>query len=196
MLLYLLAFLACFLVDLVPFFGPPAWTAMVFFQIKYDLNIWLVLIVGVLGSALGRYTLSQYIPALSAKIITTQKQEDIAFIGQKLTNKGWRVRLFVFVYTLVPLPSTPLFTAAGIARVSQWQIIPSFVAGKFISDMAMVLSGDYAARNAIAIANGLFSWQSILGTVLSMLLIVAFLGIDWRQWLQHNKFRLDFRFWK
>jgi hypothetical protein len=58
MWLYVAVFLAALAVDLIPIFGPPAWTAMVFFVMKFDLNPWAVLDVGVPGSALGRYLLS------------------------------------------------------------------------------------------------------------------------------------------
>jgi membrane protein YqaA with SNARE-associated domain len=193
---YFLVFIAAFIVDLVPFFGPPAWTVMVFFQMRYGLNIWMVLAIGVFGSTLGRYILSLYIPYLSAKIIKEQKNEDIQFIGQKLANNGWRVQLFVLLYTLMPLPSTPLFTAAGMARIKTINIIPAFLVGKFISDTVMVLAGDYVAKNAAAIANGFLSWKTISGTLLGVVLICIFLFIDWHKLLQEKKFRLSFNILK
>ena len=193
---YVLVFIAAFIVDLVPFFGPPAWTVMVFFQIRYDLNIWMVLVIGVVGSTLGRYILSLYIPVLSAKIIKKKKNEDIQFIGQKLANNGWQVQLFVLLYTLMPLPSTPLFTAAGMAKIKPMHIIPAFIAGKFTSDMIMVLTGSYAVKNATAIANGFLSWKTISGTMLGVIIICIFLFIDWHKLLQEKKFRLNFNIWK
>lgn len=149
-----------------------------------------------LGSTLGRYILSLYIPFLSAKIINKQKNEDIQFIGEKLSGAGWRIQLFVLLYTLVPLPSTPLFTAAGMARIKPMHIIPAFFAGKFISDMVMVLTGDYAAKNAQAVVSGLFTWKTISGTVIGVIIIVVFLFIDWHRLLQQKKFRLNFHIWK
>jgi membrane protein YqaA with SNARE-associated domain len=196
MIYYALVFFASLLVDLLPFIGPPAWTVMVYFQIQYGLDIWWVLATGVLGSTLGRYILSLYMPLLSEKIISAQKKEDIEFVGKQLKGKTGRVRLFVLLYTLVPLPSTPLFTAAGIARINAKYILPSFIVGKFISDMLMVLSGDYAARNAIAIANGFFTWKSVLGLFIGLLIIVLFFGIDWRALLQNKKIRFNFKIWK
>ncbi|WP_240609262.1 hypothetical protein [Flavipsychrobacter stenotrophus] len=193
---YSLVFIAAFIVDLVPFFGPPAWTVMVFFQMRYGLNIWMVLVAGVLGSTLGRYILSLYIPFLSAKIIKVQKNEDIQFIGQKLGNNGWRVQLFVLLYTLMPLPSTPLSTAAGMARIRTINIVLASFVGKFISDMIMVLTGDYVAKNAQAVAHGFLSWKTISGTLLGLILICVFLFIDWHKLLRENKFRLNFNIWK
>jgi membrane protein YqaA with SNARE-associated domain len=196
MLLYILVFIASFLVDVIPFFGPPAWTVMVFFQMRYSLNIWMVLVFGVIGSAVGRYTLSLYMPFFSDRFLNTQKKEDIDFLGKKLSGGSWKVQLFVLLYTMVPLPSVPLFTAAGIARVKTLYFMPAFIVGKFVSDMIMVLSGDYAAKNALAIAKGVLSWKSLLGTSIGITILVAFLSIDWRALLVENKFRLNFKIWK
>lgn len=195
MLYYLFVFLVALLVDIIPFVGPPAWVVMVYFQIRYDLNIWQVLIFGVAGSALGRYILSAYMPVVFGGLINQQKKEDLQFIGSKLSDNTWRVQLFVLLYTLVPLPSTPLFTAAGMARIKVIYIIPAFILGKFVSDMIMVLSGDYAAKNAIAIAEGLLSWQSLVGFVSGILIIAFFLFIDWKNLLQNKRFRLSFHIW-
>ncbi len=196
MWLYVIVFLASLLVDLLPFVGPPAWTVMVFLQMRYGLNIWLVLIFGVLGSTLGRYILSLYIPMLSAHMIKDKKSRDIQFIGEKLGKSGWKVQLFVLFYTLLPLPSTPLFTAAGMAKIRAMIILPAFLVGKFTSDMIMVLTGDYVAKNAVSISKGLLSWKSISGTAVGIVIILMFLFIDWHKLLQEKKFTMNFNIWK
>ncbi len=193
---YIIVFIASMIVDLIPFAGPPAWTVMVFMTMQYKLNIWWVLITGVLGSTLGRYGLSLYIPWLSGKFIKMEKNEDLKFIGQKLAGNGWRIQFFVLLYTLMPLPSTPLFTAAGMARIRVMNILPAFFIGKFTSDMAMVFAGDYAAKNIETVASGMLSWKSISGSVIGIILVCIFLFIDWRKLLQEKKFSLTFRIWK
>lgn len=193
---YVLVFFMSALVDVVPFIGPPAWTVMVFLQVKYHLNIWYVLIAGVTGSTLGRYLYSQYIPLISDKFISEEKSDDIKFIGERLGHSGWKVQAFVLFYTLIPLPSTPLFTAAGMARVRAIYLLPAFFVGKFISDMVMVLTGDYAARNAQELSQGLYSWQSIVGTMIGILILVFFLFTDWHTLIMKKKFRMKFNIWK
>jgi membrane protein DedA with SNARE-associated domain len=190
---YLLVFIGTILVDLVPVIGPPAWTVMVFLQVHYDLNIWIVLIVGVIGSTIGRYCLSVYIPKITDKILKQEKNEDLEFLGEKLSQKRWRSWLFVFVYTLVPLPSTPIFTAAGIARVKPVAIIPAFFAGKFISDALMVISGKVIVTSIKDMKNGMLSWQSILFTAIGILLICGLLFIDWKTLLTEKKLTFKFK---
>ena len=169
---------------------------MAFFQIRYGLDIWWVLGVGVVGSTLGRYIFSLYIPLLSAKVVKPQKNADIEFIGQKLAGNGWKIQLFVLLYTLVPLPTTSLFTAAGMAKIRPVNIIPAFFLGKFTSDALMLHAGKFAMENTEQVLAGMLSWQALAGTLLGILLLCAFLFTDWRLLLQHKKFRLNFRIWK
>src|SRR6478735_496087 len=106
MLYYLLVLLFSLIVDIIPFFGPPAWIVMVFFQLKYGLNIWWVILAGVIGSTIGRYLLTLYVPFISSKFINKQKDEDLRFLGQKLSGNKFKIQLFVFIYTLIPVPTT------------------------------------------------------------------------------------------
>lgn len=195
-LIYFLVFLASFLVDVIPFIGPPAWTVMVFFQIRFQLNIWMVLFCGVTGSAIGRYYYSVYVKWLSNRFIQEEKNHDLSFLGEKLSKNGWKVQLFVLIYTLIPVPTTPLFTAAGVAGIRPLHIMPAFFVGKFTSDAAMVLTGDYVATNISSIAQGFFSWQSLVGTVLGLIIISMFFFVDWQKLLLERKLKISFHIWK
>ena len=196
LLIYILVFIASFLVDVIPFVGPPAWTVMVFFQLKYGVNTWILLLFGVTGSALGRYYYSVYIRKLSDRFVKKEKNDDLHFIGKKLAGTGWKVQLFVLIYTLIPVPTTPLFTATGVAGIRPFNIMPAFFVGKFISDAVMVLTGDYVAKNVTTLAEGFLTWQNILGTLIGLFIISLFFFIDWHKLLLQKKIRLTFHIWK
>ena len=66
---YLAVFLAALAVDLVPIVSPPAWLVMLWLLVKFDLNPWIVVLTGVLGSALGRYFFSLRVVKISDKMI-------------------------------------------------------------------------------------------------------------------------------
>jgi membrane protein DedA with SNARE-associated domain len=193
---YILLFLASLLVDLVPFIGPPAWTVMVFFQINYNLNIWWVLVIGVIGSAMGRYLLALYMPYLGSKVLNKQKDEDLKFLGDKMNQHFWKTQAFVIFYTLLPIPSTPLFTVVGLSKTNPMRVIFAFFAGKFTSDALMVHAGKFAAENIDSLINGLLSWQTISGVIVGLLILFVILFIDWRTFLINKRFRLSFNIWK
>jgi membrane protein YqaA with SNARE-associated domain len=196
MLVYFFVFLFSLLVDLIPFIGPPAWTVMVFLYLKYDLNIWVVLVCGVIGSAIGRYLFALYIPYISSKVLNARKETDLHYLGDKLSGNKWRTQAFVLFYTLIPVPSSPLFTVAGLAKIHPIRIIPAFFAGKFISDAIMVNAGKYAAVNIDNILKGFFSIKALMASIGGVSLLFFILFIDWRILLQHKRFKLNFSIWK
>jgi membrane protein YqaA with SNARE-associated domain len=193
---YLLVFGGAFLVDVVPVPLPPAFTVMVLLQLIFDLDIWIVIVVGVLGSVAGRYLLSCYIPRVSGRLFKPAKNEDVQFLGRKMGAKGWKGRLFILGYSLMPLPTTPLFIAGGMANLKPYHILPPFVVGKFISDMIAVMTGRYAAKDVGDLLEGLVSWKSLAGLGMGLLLIFALIFVDWRSLLQRKRFSLKFAIWR
>jgi membrane protein YqaA with SNARE-associated domain len=193
--IFVLVFLGAFLFDVVPIPFPPAFTIMVFLQIMFNLNIWWVIVVGVAGSILGRYVLTLYIPFLAGKIFKKSKNEDVEFLGQKMKEKGWKSQLLIVAYSLLPLPTTPLFLAGGMAKIKPLFIIPAFFIGKFTSDAITVHIGKYAAENVTNILESALSLKSIASLALGLILICAVIFIDWRNLIQKKKFQLNFKVW-
>jgi len=193
---YVYVFLASVAVDIVPFPLPPAFVMMVFLQIYFKLDVWVVICVGVAGSILGRYILTLYIPKVAHRLFKPSKNEDVQFLGKKLKEKGWKSQLAILTYSLLPLPTTPLFIAGGMANMKPRLIIPAFFVGKFISDSIAVFMGKYAAENSVGLLEGVFSWKSLLGLIFGLTLIFGLLFIDWRSWLKEKKFRLNYKIWK
>ena len=193
---YLLVFLGALFFDIVPFPFPPAFTIMMFLQIVFDLNVWLVIIIGVAGSVLGRYILLLYSPLISNKYLNPSKNEDIQFLGQKMNENKWKGQLFILIYSLLPLPTTPLFLGAGISKLKPVYIIPAFIIGKFTSDTVALHIGKYASENIQSIIDNTFSWQSIASLILSAILLFCLFFIDWRTLIQQKKFVFNFKIFK
>ncbi|WP_333601225.1 hypothetical protein [Flavobacterium sp.] len=193
---YALVFFGAFLFDVVPFPFPPAFTIMVFLQIYFQLNIWLVIFIGVAGSIVGRYVLTLYIPYIAGNLFKPTKNEDVQYLGKILKQKGWKSQMVIIAYSLLPLPTTPLFVAAGMAKIKPVYIIPAFFLGKFTSDALLVHLGKYGTENTEKILQGALSWQSFSSLALGLLLLCALLFIDWRSLIQKKEFKLNFRIWK
>ena len=193
---YFLVFLGAFLFDVVPFPFLPAFTIMIFLQVVFHLNLWAVICIGVAGSILGRYILTLYIPLLSEKIFKPAKNEDIQFLGEKLKTKGWKSQLAILAYSLLPLPTTPLFVAGGMALITPLHIIPALFIGKFTRDSIAMSMGKYASENIGSIRSHLLSWQSIAGFSGSLLLILGLLFIDWRTFIHKKRLTLNFGIFK
>jgi hypothetical protein len=56
--------------------------------------------------------------------------------------------LLVLAYSLLPLPTTPLFLGAGISKINPLYIVPSFSIDKFTSDLPALHLGKFTSENA------------------------------------------------
>ncbi len=193
---YILVFAGALLFDIVPFPFLPAFTIMLLLQLIFHLNVWLVIVIGVAGSVLGRYILTLYSQKIGKKYLKISKNKDIEFLGEKMKENKWKGQVVVIAYSVLPLPTTPLFLGAGISKINAIYIIPAFLIGKFISDAILVHAGKYASENTQAIIDDLFSWKSVIGFALGLVMLFGLLFIDWRFLIQKKKLVLNFKIWK
>ena len=124
------------------------------------------------------------------------KKEDVEFLGKKMKEKGWKGQAIILAYSLLPLPTTPLFVAAGVAKLPSIYIIPAFFIGKLTSDNIMLSLGKYATENLDSLKESLTSWKSFTGLAFSLLLLLGLFFIDWRMLIQKHKFSLKFKVFK
>ena len=193
---YLLVFLGALLFDIVPFPFAPAFTIMVFFQLYFNLDIWWVLTIGVAGSVLGRYILLLYAPLVAEKYLKTSKNKDFQFLGEKMNESKWKGVLVVLAYSLLPLPTTPLFLGAGISKIKAIYIVPAFLVGKFTSDAIALHIGKYASENSENILQDALSFKSFLGLFIGFLMLFCLFFINWRTLIQHKKLVFSFSVFK
>jgi len=194
--MYGVVFLSALAVDVIPLIAPPAWTVAVFLLIKFHLNPLIVLLLCASGSTLGRYLMSLYIARFAGLFIKRHKKDELEFLGKKLSQSLWQSWLFVFIYSVTPLSTTVLFTAAGVAKVKPSHTVPPFFCGKLLSDAIMIFTGLYAANNLKDLVHGSYSPKAIVTLALGFVVIAGFLFLDWRALLQRKKFTFNFRIWK
>ena len=113
-----------------------------------------------------------------------------------MNQNKWTGQLLILAYSLLPLPTTPLFLGAGISKIKPILIIPAFIVGKFTSDTAALHLGKYASENIQGIIDNTFSWQSITSLLLSFLFLCLLLFVDWRTLVQKKKFLFNFKIFK
>lgn len=193
---YLLVFFAALAVDTIPVFAPPAWILLVILLVKFKLNPWLTVVIGVTGSTIGRYILTQYIPKVSSSIVNRREDANLRYIGGKLGRAKWSSAFFVFFYTLTPLSTTALFTAVAMARIRPWHVLAPFFLGRLINDGLLVFSGKYASANLSDLLHGEANWKTLIVLIAGLVVIAAFVFVDWRSLLEHKKLRFRFKILK
>jgi hypothetical protein len=197
MIPYVLVLLGSMLVDCIPVFAPPAWMLMLFIMFKFDLNPYVVVIVGTIGTVCGRMIfVTCIVPWLGRKAIGSKKDSDLKFVGEKLSQKGLMVFIFVFVYAILPLSTTALFMTAGLAKFKKKMIIPPFFLGNLIGDGALLIFGKYTITHISDFYKDSLSLKNIALMAFGLVFMSLFLFIDWRRLLEKKEIKLKFKFWQ
>jgi hypothetical protein len=97
------------------------------------------------------------------------------------------------IYSLTPLSTTALFTAAALVSIRSLYILPAFFLGKLGSDAVMIFMGISAVDASSNFLDGTISWQSAVGASLSLALVFGIMIVDWMELLQNRRLRLHFR---
>jgi membrane protein DedA with SNARE-associated domain len=133
---------------------------------------------------------------VSSSIVNRREDANLRYIGSKLGRAKWSSALFVFFYTLTPLSTTALFTAAAIARIRPWHILLPFFLGRLINDGLLVFSGKYASTNLSELVHGEANWKTLLTLLAGLIVICGLVFVDWRRLLEHKQVRFRFKILK
>ncbi|MCJ8190124.1 hypothetical protein [Sphingomicrobium aestuariivivum] len=181
---YLLLFLAVFGNNLLPAFGPPTWSILVFFTLKGGLDPWLMVPVGAAAAASGRFVLAlgfrHFATRLSAK-----SRANLASARAALEARRHRSILALGLFALSPLPSAQLFAAAGMAGVRLLPFTLAFFAGRMVS-YSLYVWGAVELKKTSFGETLMDSWKDPVAIAIQVALLVflvAMTRIDWSRYI-------------
>src|SRR5690349_21080587 len=173
-----------FLINLSPGFMPSSWMVMAFFYIQFGLPLVPLCIAGALVSGLGRYCLARGSDWVTERFFP-KKKEDLQSLGGYLERKRRLVAGFVFVYSLLPLPTNNLFLAAGMTRVNLAYFLGGFYAARLPADLFWVWTTNATFRSlddVFAKSGNMIAVALQAGALLSVALLYF---LPWGKWLRH-----------
>ena len=178
---YLVLFAIVFGVNLLPAFGPPTWTLLVFARITWHLQPVAIVVLGAVAAMSGRYVLARlarrFRHRLPARLVANLEAANELLFAKR--GRAWAV-LAVFVVS--PLPSAQLFVAAGLLDVELVPLTLAFFVGRLVSYSFYVALATLADRQlGNVLGNLLGSPWSIAVQVLLLAGAAALPFVDWRR---------------
>ncbi|HUY65618.1 MAG TPA: hypothetical protein VMV06_02270 [Acidimicrobiales bacterium] len=177
---YLYLFLIVFGVNLLPAFGPPTWTLLVFARIHWHLNPVALVILGGMAAMLGRYLLAvtarRFRGHLSGRL-----QENLTAASDALLKRRSSAIATLALFAISPLPSAQLFVAAGLLELPLVPITLAFFVGRLVSYSIYVGVATVAERQLGSVLDQLLGSPWSIAVQLVLLAAVALLPfINWK----------------
>ncbi len=163
-------------INVIPLFAPPTFVFLSYAHIHYNISLNILIIIGLIGSTIGRIILflySKYIFGVIRKWSYIHKREKKWKILKTLSyKKPEEIALFSFIYSILPMGSNFLYIFSSIVNVNIIPIIIGFVLGRAINYTISVML--YSKFLTFTNINGISDLVTILLTIL-------FLNVDWNK---------------
>ncbi|MDF7775760.1 hypothetical protein P1X14_10925 [Sphingomonas sp. AOB5] len=181
-------FAIVFGVNLLPAFGPPTWSIIVFFELNHDLPIWALVAVAATASALGRLSLAYGARLFSGKL-SKKMQANLEAAREAIQSRKHNVWIGLGLFALSPLPSGQLFMAVGLARIPLLSFTAAFFLGRTVSYTIYAFGARTLKQSDMGdiFAEGFTSPWGIALQIVMLAGLVALTRIDWAKRLGTKK---------
>ena len=183
---YLALFAIVFGINLLPAFGPPTWTVLVFTRLHWHLNPVALVLLGALAAMSGRYLLARGARHFKGRLPGRMRSnlEDAQILLER--KRVGAIALFG-LFAVSPLPSAQLFLAAGLLDLPLGLLTLAFFLGRLVSYSIYVTVATLAEKQLGSVMGQIFGspWSIALQVVL--LVAVCILPfINWRRFLDRS----------
>jgi membrane protein YqaA with SNARE-associated domain len=178
---YVLIVLLVFANNLLPAFGPPTWTLLVFGRLNWGLNPVALVVMGAVAAGAGRYLL-----ALGARRfrghLSDPVRDNLTAASDALVRRKGSVWATLAFFAISPLPSAQLFVAAGLLEMELVPLTVAFVAGRLVSYSLYVGAASVAERHFGNVLGRIFGSPWSIAIQVALLIGVAVLPfVPWRR---------------
>ena len=181
---YLILGLLIFGVNLLPAFGPPTWSLLVFARLRWHFDPVLLVSLGALGSSAGRLLLGLGFRRLRFHF-PARYRANLESLEARLVERRGRTVALAALFVLSPLPSAQLFCAAGLLDLRIVPLTLAFFVGRLVTYSIYVAT-------AVAVDAKLGSllsqvWGSPWSIALQVLLLFALALLPLVPWRQQSR---------
>lgn len=180
----LIIFAAVFAINLLPAFGPPTWSVIVFLGLTSDLPLPLLVVTAAVASSSGRFILAHAFRLLANRV-SEKTRRSLASARAAFERQRHRGLMALVFFAVSPLPSAQQFAAVGLAGVRILPFTLAFFAGRLVS--YSFYAGTAKLADSYTSLGDLFreSLTSPWGIAIQLVLLaglVAMVKIDWSRY--------------
>ncbi len=187
---YLVLFLIAAGFAMIPLPLFPSWVVVAFMVVEYDLRLLLAILVGALGTTLGRVILVLVSRVAGERMLGSWSRGNLEYLHAKLEGAAGDLGIGVLLASSPP-PAGVLFILAGLMRVALWLVAVSVFVGRTIGYVISVGGTSLAAEPLADKLRGLIGpWSVIVAVAIISAVLVLALRVDYRTLIEDRKFRI------
>ncbi len=178
---YVYIALIIFGVNLMPAFGPPTWSLLVFAHLRWHLDPVILVPLGATCAAAARYLLA-LASRKFGRYLPERVRGNLDAANDYLSKRRRSMWVLFGVFVVSPLPSAQMFEAAGLLDLNLVMVTTAFFFGRLISYSFYLSVTTFAQSHIENLFGGAFSSVgAIVVEVVMMALVIALPFIKWKR---------------
>ena len=184
---YLVAVAVVFGVNLMPVLGPPTWSILVLYRLHSDLNAVVLVALGAVAAASGRFVLA-HAARRFRPFLSTERRANLDAAADAVRRRRRASAIGLGLFALSPVPSAQLFEAAGLTDAPLLPLTLAFFGGRLVSYSIYVAGASALKRSSVGseFRDSLTSPSGIALQVVMILALVLLARVDWRKHLHRR----------
>jgi hypothetical protein len=193
LVVFLVIFLVVFILNVVPMFAPPTWSAISFIAIRFNPNFMVLAVVGAIAATLGRLALARFSRVIvRQRFLNDDTKRNIDAIKEQLETRTKLTASLMLFYAFSPFPSNHLFIAYGLTPLPLKLISIPFLLGRVVNYAFWAFTASSVAQlmqYESVTSRSFFSYYFVVTQLLGLLSIYVFTKIDWRRVFAEKRLR-------
>jgi hypothetical protein len=176
-------------INMLPAFGPPTWSVLVFYRLQSHIPAVPLVLIGAVSAASGRMALAFASRRLRGRF-SRRRLESLQAARDAVAGGPRRALAGLGLFALSPLPSAQLFVAAGLLAAPILPLTVAFFAGRLVSYSIYVTAASAVKHSLGSIVTDALTSPAGVALQLAMLAaLVGLLRIDWVRVLSRRRAR-------
>ena len=179
--IYLMISFVITFMNAMPGFMPATWTVLAFFYIHYHLHLIPLVVIGALSATAGRIILALFSGRFLHRFLPSKIKNNYSDLGNLFNHYQKFTVPVMFGYAFLPIPSTQVFMAAGLANINLSLLSLSFLFGRLFSYSIWVKTANFAMNNFQSIFSNINQTEAIILNIISFSFIFLIGMIPWNK---------------
>ena len=183
MLIYLSIAIISLTINVIPDFMPATWMVLSFFYIRYHLSLFLVVLIGAIFAAIGRYFLAILSGKYFINLFPAKMKHNFLDLGEILNNRAQRKVTIPLIlgYMFIPIPSNQLFIAAGLSKANLSILVPTFFVLRLFTYSISLKTANLAINNINGFFSNHFGTEMVIINIINFAILIGIGSIPWHQ---------------
>jgi len=178
---YLVLGLLVFAVNLLPAFGPPTWSLLVYARLRWHFDPILLVALGAIAASSGRLVLGLTFRKLRFRFPTRYRANLESLHARLVRRRGQTVALAA-LFVLSPLPSAQLFCGAGLLDLRIVPLTLAFFVGRVVTYSIYVATAVVVDQQLGSVLSQVWGSPWSISLQAALLIVLALMPLlPWRR---------------